>query len=228
MRVSRALRLGAVPAVAAALLLPAGAARAQDPVLADPAIAITAPAAGTVVGAGVPLTLVAQPTGDVASVYVAVDGIPTCVLTWYFSCFWKPGATDVGEHVIAAQLTDKSGRTAETTTSFRVERLAPRVRASTKRKRLGGRAWRLTTRGSLALPKGLTREACGGRATVTVLRGSRTLVDRTVPVGRTCAYRSRVSLLMPRRTKRVKVKVRFDGTPLLAPSPAPARTVRLK
>jgi len=226
--VSRALRLGAVPAVAAALLLPAGAARAQDPVPADPAIAITAPAAGTVVGAGVPLTMVAQTTGAVASVYIAVDGVPTCVLTWYFSCFWKPGAADVGEHVIAAQVSDKSGRTADATTTFRVERLAPRVRAKVQRKRLGGRAWRLRTKGSIALPAGLTPEACGGRATVTVRRGARTLVDRTVAVGRTCAFRSRVSLRMPRRTKRVKVKIRFEGSPLLAPSAARARTVRLK
>lgn len=226
---SRALRLGAVPAVAAALLLPAGAARAQDPVPADPAITIVAPAAGTVVGVGVPLTMTAQPTGDVASVYVAVDGIPTCLLSWYFSCFWKPGPADVGEHVIAAQVTDKSGRTADATTTFRVERLAPaKVRAKVQRKRRGKRAWRLTTKGALALPAGLTREACGGRATVTVLRGARTLVDRTTAVGRTCTFRSRVSLLVPRRTKRVRVKVVYEGGSLLAPRAAPVQTIRLK
>ena len=162
------------------------------------------------------------------SLSVAVDGVPVCYLVAHLQCSWTPAIADIGEHVVAAGVTDTAGRTAVATATIRVARLAPaQVRARVIRKRLGRGGWRLRTRGAIAVPAGLTAAACGGTATVTVLRGSRTLVDRSVRVGKGCGFSSKVSLRAPKGVQ-AGVKVVFEGAALLAPRSAPVQTVRLR
>ena len=72
-----------------------------------------------------------------------------------------------------------------------------------------------TTRGSVAVPAGLSAAACQGSATITVLAGRRTVVDRSVPVGADCSFSSRVAFAAPRSTRAVRVKVTYGGAPLL-------------
>jgi hypothetical protein len=227
--VSPALRAGAVPAVLAVLLLAPAAARAQDPVPPEPTVAVTAPASGAALGAGVPATLAANVSDGTKVLTFQVDGIPVCVLTLVHYCTWTPGAADVGDRVIEARVTDAQNRAAAATTPVRVDRLAPKVTARVKRRSIGRRSWRLTTKGSVRPPTGLGPAACaGGRTKVTVRAGKRTLVDRTVRASADCRFVSRISLLVPRAARKLRVTAAFEGTALVARRSAPARTVRLR
>jgi hypothetical protein len=227
--VSPALRRAVVPAVGVALLFPAAGARADDVAPPpDPVVTITAPAPGAVLGAGVPATLAAEESDGISVLAFQVGDIPVCALQHLRYCTWTPEAKDIGDHMLLAGVTDAFGRTASAAVPVRVERLAPpNVGTKVKRKRLGRHSWRLRTKGTVALPAGLTAAACGGRATVTVLSGKQTLVDRTVPVSKACGFASDISLRAPNRVHRLTLRVAFEGAPLLAPRGAGDQTVRL-
>jgi hypothetical protein len=219
--------------LAAALLFPAASAHAQDPAPADPGpdptVSFVTPLPGGKLGAGVPAMLEATTSEGISYLAFQVDGVPVCVLQHIKWCRWTPGAGDLGPHKIQATVGDAAGRTATMDADVVVARLtARRVTAKVARKRVGRRAWRLATKGTVALPLGLTPAVCaGGRATIAVRDGRRTLVDRTVPLSARCGFASTVSLRVPRSARRLKVAARFEGTPLLGPRDSATRTVRL-
>jgi hypothetical protein len=243
----------AAPLVPAALLLATAPALADDPPAdpapapaADPApapapdpgaapsIALTAPAPGATLGIGVATTLSAVVPADVHIRVVSLhldQGPPLCVFTRShdaYACPFTPPAALTGHHVLLGRVETTDGRLATVTVPVLVGRLLPTaVGARTQRQHLHGHGWRLTTRGSVAVPAGLSAAACQGSATITVLAGRRTVVDRSVPVTADCSFSSRVAFAAPRSTHAVRVKVTYGGAPLLAPRSAPVQTIRL-
>jgi hypothetical protein len=224
----------------ALLLLPATApALADDPeppaTAAAPSIALTAPAANATLGAGVATTLTAVVPADMAVKAVSLhldEGPPLCVFTRVhdvYACPWTPPATGMGPHTVLARVETTDGRLAMATAPIVIGRLLPAsVGARTSRRHLRSGGWRLMTTGTVAVPPGLTPAACQGRATITVVARSRTVVDRSVPVGADCTFSSRVAFAAPRKARAVLVKVSFTGAPLLAPRSAPVQSVTLR
>jgi hypothetical protein len=222
-----------VPAIMLAGAAPAAADGEADPAAAAPTIALTAPAAGGTIGAGVATALTAVTPGAIAVLSVHVDGgPPLCVFTQVhaaYACPWTPQAKDVGAHVVQARVQTADGQVAITSMPLVVGRLLPAaVGATTSRRPLTNGGWRLSTTGSVGVPQGLTAAACAGRATVTVLAGTHTVVDRSVPVAADCRFASRVTIAAPRATRALRVKVSYGGAQLLAPRAAPAQTLRLR
>jgi hypothetical protein len=194
-----------------------------------PVITLTSPYDGAAFGAGGSVPLAADAAGAISVVSFHVDGRLKCVdARAPYGCGWSPTAADLGPHVIEARVTDVTGQTASDTARITVGRLIPpSVGATTVRKKLGG-GWRLTTTGSVAVPAGLSAAACAGTATVTVLQGSHTIVDRSVPVGSDCRFSSQVRFSARRATSALRVKVAYEGAQLLAPRSAPTQTLRLR
>jgi hypothetical protein len=224
----------ALPAAAALLLLCAAPAAADLEPLPDapppPVITLTSPAPGAAFGAGAPVPLAADAAGAIKVVSFHVDGVLKCVdLRAPYGCPWTPAVTELGKHVVEARVTDVTGQTASATAEVTVGRLIPpSVGATTVRKKLGARSWRLTTTGSVAVPAGLTAAACAGTASVTVLAGARTLVDRSVAVGSDCRFAAQVRFRASKATRSLRVKVSYGGAQLLAPRSAPTQTLRLR
>ena len=233
----------------AALLAPAALLLAAVPAHADgepeppppppepapaPSVLLTAPAANAALGAGVATTLNAVVPADVPIKVVSLhvdNGPPLCVFTRVhdnYACPWTPPATGTGHHTVLARVESADGRLATATAPIVVGRLLPAaVAARTQRRHVRGGGWRLMTTGTVAVPAGLTAAACEGSATITVLAGARTVVDRSVPLGADCSFSSRVTFAASRRTRAVRVKVAYGGAPLLAPRSAPVQTVKL-
>jgi hypothetical protein len=238
--VSAVLRRAALLSVSALAL--AAPAQAQDPVpepdpapAPAPSIQLAAPAAGAQLGAGVAVTLTATVPADVPVKVVSLhvdNGPPLCVFTRVhdaYSCPWTPPATGTGHHTLLARVETTDGRLALATTPIQIVRLLPAaVGARTARRHLRGGGWRLTTRGTVAVPTGLTAAACQGTATITILAGGRTVVDRAARIAPDCTFSSHVSFAAPRKARAVRVKVAYGGAPLLAPRSAPVQTVRLR
>ncbi|MBI5104962.1 MAG: Ig-like domain-containing protein [Solirubrobacterales bacterium] len=211
--------------LAAALLAVPATASAQE------AVTLSAPVDGADLGAGVPTTIEADSGGLLDFIAIQVDGAPKCVLTLRPArCAWTPTQADIGDHTITALSLLRDGAVLSTATArVTVGRLIPpAVSAATVRKRYGRTGRRLTTTGRVELPAGLTASACGGRVTVTVRHGRRTIVDRSVPVGADCAFSSVATFRPPKRASSVRVAVAFAGAPLLAPRAATTQTVRLR
>lgn len=220
------------PAVLAASALSAAPAAAQDAV-PPPTIAITAPAPGATIGAGVATELTAMVPGDFKVISVHLDGgPPLCVFTRphdAYACPWTPQAADVGPHTVAARVETPDGRVATATSPLVVGRLLPAaVGAHTSRRRVPSGGWRLTTTGAITVPTGLTAAACSGSATVTVVARGRTVIDRSVPVAADCRFASAVTFSAPRAARALQVKVAFGGAQLLAPRSAPVQTLALR
>jgi hypothetical protein len=155
-----------------------------------------------------------------------------CVFTQVhdaYACPWTPQAKDVGAHVVQARVQAADGQVAITSIPLVVGRLLPAaVGATTSGRQLNNGGWRLSTNGSVGVPQGLTAAACAGRATVTVLSGTHTVVDRSVPVAADCRFASRVTIAAPHATRALRVTVSYGGAQLLAPRAAPAQTLRLR
>jgi hypothetical protein len=220
-----------VLAVLAAAALSAAPAAAQDAV-APPTIALTAPAPGATIGAGVMSELTAVVPGDFKVISVHLDGgPPLCVFTRpheSYACPWTPQAADVGPHTVAARVETADGQVATAGAPLVVGRLLPAaIGAHTSRRRVRSGGWRLTTTGAVSVPAGLTPAACAGTATVTVLSRGRTVIDRSVPVAADCRFASAVTFSAPRGAHALQVKVAFGGAQLLAPRSAPVQTLRL-
>jgi hypothetical protein len=236
LRLAAALRTAFV--ATAALALSAPTALAQDPAstttpAAAPTIALVAPVAGGTLGAGVVTQLTATETGDFKVLSIHVDGTPICIFTHVhdsYACPWTPQAADIGGHKITAHVETADGQVAEASAPVTVGRLLPTaVGARVSRHRLHGGAWRLKTTGTIALPAGLTTDACTeGSAVVRVLAHGRVVVDRSVAVDKDCRFSSSVSFDAPHGARRLQVRVAFAGAQLLAPRAAPVQTVRLK
>jgi len=90
--------------------------------------------------------------------------------------------------------------------------------------------YRFVTRGRLSLPSGLSpATSCqGGRVSVQIKRGTRTLSTRRVNLRSNCTFSTSVSFARARRLARgtLKVTARFLGNAVLLPRAAPSRTVR--
>jgi len=203
------------------------------PAPAPPAVTLLAPVARAVLGAGAPATLTAVASGDVRMVSFHLDGgPPICVFTHVhdsYECPFTPPVSLIGVHTLQARVQSSDGQVALAEQPVTVGRLLPdAVGARTIRRKLQGGAWRLTTTGSIRVPQGLTIAACSGRATVTVLSGSRTMVDRSVPIDGRCGFSSHVTLAVPRSARNLRIKVSYDGAQLLAPRSAPAQTLHLR
>ena len=218
---------GAVPLMSAVLLLVAAAPVRADE--GDPTVLLTAPTADAALSAGVATTLNAVVPADVPVRVVSLhldNGPPICVFIQVhdnYACPWTPPATLVGPHTVLARVETTDGRLALASAPVLVGRALPTaVGSRTLRRHLRGGGWRLSTTGTVAVPAGLTAAACQGRATITVLAGRRTLVDRTVDVRPDCTFAA------PRRTRAVRVRVEYSGAPLLAPRAARSQTVRLR
>jgi hypothetical protein len=238
--VSAVLRRAVLLSTAALAL--AAPAQAQDPApgpepapVAAPSIQLIAPTPAAQLGAGVPVSLAATVPADVPVKVVSLhvdNGPPLCVFTRVhdvYSCPWTPPATGTGHHTILARVETTDGRLALATVPMQIVRLLPTaVGARTARKHLRGGGWRLTTRGTVAVPQGLTTAACQGTATITILAGARTVVDRSARIAPDCTFTSHVSFAAPRKARAVRVKVAYGGAPLLAPRSAPVQTVRLR
>jgi hypothetical protein len=209
---------------------------AEEPVPAPaPSIALTTPRAGGQLGAGVATTLNAVVPADVPIKAVSFhidNGPPLCVFTRVhdsYACPWTPSATATGPHTVLARVESADGRLATATAPITIGRLLPmRVGARTLRRHLHSGGWRLTTTGTVAVPAGLTADACQGVATITVLAGVRTIVDRSAKLRPDCTFSSRVAFAAPRKARKVRVKVSFGGAPLLAPRSAPVQTITLR
>jgi hypothetical protein len=240
-RALRAALLIAVALLACAAPPPALADGEPDPpaVLAPapvsappPTVVLSRPTAGANLGVGVATTLLAYAAGDVNLLSLHVDGVPVCVFTRVhdgYACPWTPLVKDLGAHTVEARAQGADGQIAAASAPVVVTRLLPAaIGARTQRKRLRSGGWRLTTTGTVAVPAGLTAAACGGIATVTVLSGRHTLVDRSVPVATDCRFSSLVSLAAPRGAKALKVKVAYGGARMLAPRSAPVQTLSLR
>jgi hypothetical protein len=238
--VSALLRRAALLSTAAlALTAPA---QAQDPAPepapappAAPSVQLVAPAPGAQLGAGVTADLAATVPADVPVKVVSLhidNGPPLCVFTRVhdvYACPWTPPATGTGDHTILARIETTDGRLALATAPVQIVRLLPTaVGARTARRHLRGGGWRLTTRGTVAVPRGLTAAACQGTATITILAGTRTVVDRSARIAADCTFASHVSFAVPPKTRAVRVKVAYGGAPLLAPRSASVQTVRLR
>jgi hypothetical protein len=225
-------RLATLAALLAAA--PASALADDEPAPAPaPEIALSAPVPHTTLGAGAPATLTAYASGDIRTVSFHLDGgPPLCVFTRVhdsYSCPFTPPPSAIGAHVLQARVQAPDGQVALVQAPIQIGRLLPSaVGARTTRRHVRGGGWRLTTTGTIAVPQGLTAAACGGRATVTVLAGARTVVDRSVPVAADCSYLSRVTVAAPRRARSLRIKVAYDGASLLAPRSAPAQTLKLR
>lgn len=232
------LRAALLSTAALALTAPAQAqdpASEAEPTPAAPSIQLVAPAPNAQLGAGVIADLAATVPADVPVKVVSLhidNGPPLCVFTRVhdvYSCPWIPPATGTGAHTVLARVETTDGRLALATAPLQIVRLLPAaVGARTARRHLRGGAWRLTTRGTVAVPPGLTAAACQGSATITVLAGTRTVVDRSARIGADCTFTSHVSFALPGKGRTVRVKVAFGGAPLLAPRSAPAQTIRLR
>jgi hypothetical protein len=229
----------AAPLVPLVLLAAAGPAAADDPEPppppAAPSIALTAPAPNATLGAGAATTLTAVVPADVPVKAVSLhldQGPPLCVFTRVhevYACPWTPPATGMGPHTVLARVETTDGQLAMATVPVVIGRLLPAaVGARTSRRHLRSGGWRLTTTGTVAVPPGLPAEACQGHATITIVARSRTVVDRSVPVGADCTFASRVAFAAPRKARAVLVKVSFTGAPLLAPRSAPVQSVALR
>ena len=82
------------------------------------------------------------------------------------------------------------------------------------------RARRLTAWGSLLLPDDVGQAGtCGGRVTVRVKAGGRTIAQRRVRVRFDCTYVATFRFRKPER-RRLTVQARFEGTAKLLPARA--------
>ena len=90
--------------------------------------------------------------------------------------------------------------------------------------------YRFVTRGRLSLPTGLSpATSCrGGRVSVQIKRGTKTLSTRRVSLRSNCTFSSAVQFARSRRVARgsLKVTARFLGNAVLQAIRAPSRTVR--
>jgi len=104
-------------------------------------------------------------------------------------------------------------------------RLRPLRLTVRTRLRRGGR--RLTTAGSLTIPSELGRAGtCGGRVTVRVKAGRKTLALKRTALRFDCSYATTVTLTQAPKRK-LTVQVRFEGTGLLTPRRAATKTVEV-
>jgi Asp-tRNA(Asn)/Glu-tRNA(Gln) amidotransferase A subunit family amidase len=93
---------------------------------------------------------------------------------------------------------------------------------------------RFTTRGTLRMPKGVSRaDACRTTAKVRVriTAGGRVVSTRRVPLTRSCTYRSAVTFRAPRRfgrATRARIAVRFAGNRFVRPISARTTSVAIR
>jgi hypothetical protein len=112
----------------------------------------------------------------------------------------------------------------------RPARERPTVEASVGPRRDRRAPWRFATRGRLVLPPGSVAP-CAGRVVVRFKAGGQTISSRAARVGPDCRFASSVTFRAGRRFAgrvRLRVHVRFEGTPRLAPARARARAVRVR
>jgi hypothetical protein len=108
----------------------------------------------------------------------------------------------------------------------------PRVRFAVSPARDTRGPRRFTLRGELRLPAGLGRSAgCRGVVSVRYKAGRRTISSRRAAVRPDCRFTSRVTFTLPWRfgaQRRLRVLVRYEGSPSLRRSGAAERSVRVR
>jgi hypothetical protein len=185
---------------------------------AAPRVTLAAPASGH------RFTATAAATDDrgIASVAFFLGTRQLCLATAApYTCEVVAGADDVGRQTLTAIVTDSAGQTG---TSMRGVTIA-KFKASALSQRTVASRGRLTTTGKLTLPAGLrASDACGGEATVSYKRGSRTIASKRVKVSSACSYSARVKL----KKGNYQVSVTYHGSSALETIKASTRKAAVR
>ena len=106
------------------------------------------------------------------------------------------------------------------------------VTLSAKPARDRTKPYAFTATGQVRLPSGQTAAACaGGKVTVRLKRGVKSLVTRTATLNSSCTYSQKLTYKVSgsgvlRASRTLRITARFLGTARLKASSAPTRTVK--
>jgi hypothetical protein len=159
--------------------------------------------------------LEAAAAAGVAKVEVRLGGRLVCTeIKAPFACKVVPTGADVGTQALTATVTDRNGSTSVVTSTVVVAKFRPTLSMKITKKRVSGGRLRRTVRGTLVLPKGVTKkQGCKGTVTVVIKRAGHSILNQQVKLSKGCTFTR--SVTAPRASQKYTVSGRYSGSSVL-------------
>jgi hypothetical protein len=146
-----------------------------------------------------------------------------------YKCAYKATDSDIGKNTLVAIATDSIGLTSTLTRTIHVSAFKPKkLTATTNPKTAKHAPFVFTTSGKLTLPSGVSKgKGCTGSVSVTFKAGKKKVGSGTAKLRSSCAFSSRMKVVVPKGTKALQVSVVFGGNATLTKASAKGYKVKI-